>query len=776
MTGHDEKENTFYGPDDHSAEPTPTDGSNSEADGIYVEGVDVDVDLDLAAAGHDLRAAAGPIDVGRIRTSVLEHRVARTRRTAVLAGAVAAIATVALIGIAASRAPGGVELAAPAGSEAMAIVDALGPEPVDPHEVALVATVEQFDSCDALLDDLRREGAAHVGSRGFGNSMSYSSFEFGDSAAAGSASPLTSDLASGPPASIAPTGETLGTNVIVEGVDEPDRVKASGTHVFDLVGDSLRVIDTSTTKIVATVNLIDQPDGGALGEGWWAGAQSMLLDDDRLVVFGNQSVPADPLPGDPSASRPQRQYLTITRLDISDPAAPVVSDRQRIEGRLVAARRVGGQVRMVTSSSMGDLPIVVPTTPDAVGPALQQNRLAVAGSSIDDWIPTWDQGPSTQARRLTECNDIVVPDTFAGVEMTSMVTFPMGGPFEPRSAGILAPAETVTATNDDVVVAAHVWVDPAEQTGTFPDWSTALHRFDTSGERPRYAGSGKVEGSIRDEFSLSVIDDDTVAAVTVDGVPWQAGDRQQKPVTVRLLNTDSDGARLSEVGSLQPSPTGGSLGGVRFFGDRLLVTSGFGGTVLSAIDLSDPAAPRELGSVGLPGSGEYIHPVGGDRALIVGRTLRVQPLPGGDLFHVGVHTTLVDLAAAPAVVSTWAQEGLEPTMLNDHHAFSWWPSRSVAAFPVSEQVGLATASRSAVVTVTDGSVTGQLVSPSEADLGPRCPRDAIDRSTCDSTGPPNVDRILVVDGQPWIHTSESLEALDPTTYQSVAVVPLRGPS
>ena len=137
-----------------------------------------------------------------------------------------------------------------------------------------------------------------------------------------------------------------------------------------------------------------------------------------------------------------------------------------------------------------------------------------------------------------------------------------------------------------------------------------------------------------------------------------------------------------------------------------------------------------------PGSGEYLHPVGGDRALIVGRTLRVQPLPGGDLFHVGVHTTLVDLAAAPVVVSTWAQEGLEPTMLNDHHAFTWWPSRSVAAFPVSERVGLATVPRSAFVTVTEGSVTGQPISPSEADLGPRCPRNATDRSSCDSTGLP----------------------------------------
>ncbi|MEZ5270158.1 MAG: hypothetical protein R2789_16860 [Microthrixaceae bacterium] len=47
-----------------------------------------------------------------------------------------------------------------------AIVDALPAEPVDPHDVELVASVRSFDSCDALVDDLRRVGAAHVGSQG----------------------------------------------------------------------------------------------------------------------------------------------------------------------------------------------------------------------------------------------------------------------------------------------------------------------------------------------------------------------------------------------------------------------------------------------------------------------------------------------------------------------------------------------------------------------------------------------------------------------------------
>ena len=76
---------------------------------------------------------------------------------------------------------------------------------------------------------------------------------------------------------------------------------------------------------------------------------------------------------------------------------------------------------MVTSSSLADLPIVVPTTPSSVAPALEQNRLAVAGSASSDWIPDWDHGEGTDPAALMGCGDVAVPDTFAGVQMTSMV-------------------------------------------------------------------------------------------------------------------------------------------------------------------------------------------------------------------------------------------------------------------------------------------------------------------------------------------------------------------
>jgi hypothetical protein len=529
-------------------------------------------------------------------------------------------------------------------------------------------------------------------------------------------------------------------------------------------------VDTTVGAVVGTLELgVQQRDGNQIS----AYPTSLLLDGRRAVVFGDEWVPADPVPGDPSQSQPPNQYLTVTFVDLTDPARPTITERVRLEGRLVSVRRVQGEVRMVTSSALADLAIVAPTTPASVAAALNQNRLAVAGSSTENWIPDWDRGEGTDAAPLMGCSDVVVPDTFAGVQMTSLVEFDMDGAFDPRSTALLAPAEDLTATATDVVVASHIWVDPIDRGEDFTDWRTALHRFRFGDSAPEYLGSGAVDGSIRDDFSLAVLDGGVVGAVTADVLPWDR--RDEADVTVRLLRTDEAARSLQPVGSIEPVDAGLAVSGVRFLGSRLLVATGLGGNVVSSVDLSDPAAPVNTGDVTLPGSGSYFHPIDDTTVLVLGETIRQQ----GDDFVGGLHATELDLSGIPRVGGSWAQEWLSTPAIGDHHAFTWWPSRSLAAFGIEHRYleGVAPPwqpGQALFLDVAGGPPTPRAITPQEADLGPRCPvRGEYDPDSCDGTGPPQVRRVLVVDGVPWIYTSESLERLDPQSFGSTAVVPLR---
>ena len=700
----------------------------------------------------------------------LRRRLARARRTNwVIAGLAAAV----LAGVLAVGAfdgdetsTGGPRSAQEPTTEAERIVAELPDEPVDPHDVQLVASVRRFDSCEALLGELQRTGAAHVGSRGFGGTQWGGPYPYaGRMAAEDSAAQLTAPSGAGGGDG---GGETLGTNVIIAGVDEPDTVKATGTLIVELNAHLLRVIDTRSSQVVGTLALAERIDDGER----FTYPSNLLVEGDRAVVFGQESVAAQPIPGDPSASRPTHDYLTVTFVDLSDPAAPKVTDRARIEGGMVAVRRVGDQVRMVTSSSLADLPMVMPTTPNSVAPALHQNRLAVAGSSIDDWIPTWDRGEGSEAQRLMECGQVVVPDTFAGVHMTSMVQFDLDGPFDPGATGLLAPAELLTATATDVVVASQVWVDPIDRKDDFSDWSTALHHFTfgdaDGGGAPQYLASGAVDGSIRDDFSLSVLSGGTIGAVTVDVLPWQS--REEADITVRLLDADEGSETLTQVGALVPEGSGVGVAGVRFVGDRLLVSSGLGGGNVSVVDLTDRTAPADAGSVSMRGSGAYLHPLEDGRVLAIGSWVRKE----GDDFVSGMHATLLDLRGAPVVAGEWILDRASSAVDGDHHAFTWWGSRSLAAFGITHAWDDRIEPPDALfLTVEAAGLAPRLVDPTDADLGPRCEPMQEDRRTCDDTGPPQVHRVLVVDGEPWLYTSESVEHLDPTSFASLGVVPLR---
>ncbi len=739
---------------------------------------DDEVDQELADVGAALRESADPGVVDALVLTAGQRKLAHLRRTNRLLAVAAVLSVVAMIGSVAwagtrdterGEVASGTDLPTPDSLAAEKLVASLPDTPIDPHSVKLVSTVSRYDSCGALADQLRRVGAAHVGSGGFGGMYATPMYGYGtrqsvDAAAStqgmGSADATSMAFSDGGAAGV---GETLGTNVIVEGVDEPDTVKAVGTLVVEVIYNRLRIVDTSKAGIVGSLEL-GVADHKA---GRFAGPSSLLVDGSRVVVFGNESVLADPVPGDPSATRPATNYMTFTFIDISVPSAPKVTQRVRVEGALVAARRVGDAVRVVTSSSLNDLPMVIPVTANGVKPALHQNRLAVAESSVDDWIPEWDTGISTATSPLVGCSDVVVPDTFAGVEMTSLVQFDIDGPFEPRAMGILAPSEDLTATAGDAVVASHVWVDPVEQTGDYKDWSTALHRFSFDDSGPRYVGSGQVAGSIRDDFSLSVIDPSTVGVVTVEGVPWVLNNKAK--ITVRTLVTDPDSKSLKEAGSLVPAGSSEGISGLRFMGDRLLISSGLAGNLVSSVDLSTPTAPADRGSVTLPGSGEYFHPLGGNRVLVIGMFMRGE----GRNVITGLHSTVLDISGEPRIAATWSRDYVSSNVGGDHHAFTWWASRSLAGFGVYiNRPSSYAPPESLFLNVGQTEIGARFARPREADLGRKCPIDQFDRTGCDDSGPPTVTRVLVVNGAPWLYTTESLERLDPDSLASTSLVSL----
>src|SRR5690606_13675506 len=113
--------------------------------------------------------------------------------------------------------------------------------------------VSTFPDCDALVDELRRVGAEHVGSRGFG---ALGASPYGGAAYEDAAAMELGAEGFARAAGAADESTTLGTNVQVAGVDELDFVKAAGNLVYDLDGrGNLRITDARTLQVLSTLDV-----------------------------------------------------------------------------------------------------------------------------------------------------------------------------------------------------------------------------------------------------------------------------------------------------------------------------------------------------------------------------------------------------------------------------------------------------------------------------------------------------------------------------------------
>lgn len=678
--------------DEHDLDPTD--------DAATGDGAAVGDDASLVAAGAELRRQVHPISAAAVQAAVWRRRARGLGVAAAASLVVVALLAGLLVLGGANRADdlAGLRAGAPSPEAVDRLLGSLDDQPVDPTTVRLVASVSTFDSCDALIGDLRRVGAEHVGSRGFGDPggwyprMADTAALDVDGAARSMAAEESSQAATTIPSSEA---VTLGTNVQVVGVDEPDLVKAEGDLIYDLdrEGD-LRITDATSLSVVSTLD-VTPVVGDGTGEEGSASVSQLLVAGSRVALFGSEEEIVGPLDDDPSATRSARRYLTVTFVDASDPAAPAVTDRVRIEGRLVSARRVGDEIRMVATSNMADLGFVVPTSPASVPKALEMNRRSVATSTVADWIPDW-QRAGEQPQPLVPCERVHVPDTFAGVAMTSMVTVGLGaGRFDPLATSILAPANTLYAGVEVVAISAEVWVDPIDRDRlAFEDWRTAIHEFRfADASAPSYEGSGIVDGSTIGQFAFGEIGE-SVAVVTTTGSPWQ----QDPAAGVDLTIFTPDGAGgLSTVATVEDLADGAAVvNAVRFVGERVLVSTGgiaaydpglpFGEVSelseqrMVVIDVANPAAPRRAGTLLLEGAVDYFHPLPDSRALAVGS--RSDWVGEGEDRQVRtwVEVQLVDLGAAdlPAVIDSWERPWSSDDLAGDHRAFTWWPDRNLA--------------------------------------------------------------------------------------------------
>jgi len=580
-----------------------------------------------------------------------------------------------------------------------------------------------FDGCDDLLDYTKGQAKGLIDQYGNLYGYDYSQGWFGEDAAGGDG--LTGGSTSGGSDSAGDGGEGgdepqggdngggeegedySGTNVQEAGVDEPDVVKTDGERILAFARGKLHFVDVGGASPTLRGSL-------ELGADLWD-AQIFMHEDRALLLVRTWPYYYDYEGAPQPEGIDLQQYFGadywagVTRLievDISNPEAMRIVSNLHITGELVSARMVDGVARVVVRSGPTGIQLKEPYEffdyeafeqgggSEALYEHMWQialaqskvfNKSAIDASTIDNWLPRYVREDMSQGQAeistgvLLACDEVMHSGVYSGLSTLGVLTVDLDGHLAPTGGvGLFSEGETVYSSKENLYVATTPWnpadwnpeASPEEQGRT-----TYIHKFDIQDRtRANYVASGEVRGWLLSQWAMSEFAGDLRVAST-DSLGW---DQDTSESFVSVLRQDGD--ELQQIGQVGGLGKTEQIQGVRFIGDKGYVVTFSQTDPLYTVDVSDPTKPVVAGELKIPGFSAYLHPVGEDLLLGVGR----DGTEDGQI--LGMQLSLFDVSddAAPkqlhkiAIGEDWGWS----EALFDHKAFLWWGKTQLAMIPL----------------------------------------------------------------------------------------------
>ncbi len=209
---------------------------------------------------------------------------------------------------------------------------------------------------------------------------------------------------------------------------------------------------------------------------------------------------------------------------------------------------------------------------------------------------------------------------------------------------------------------------------------TLVQKFQADGYDATYQAQATVPGQVLNQFSMDEYDGYfRVATTTRDPQQWSNSEN----------NVFVYGPDLQLAGSLANIAPGEQIYSARFLGSRAYLVTFQQLDPFFVVDLSDPAAPKVLGDLKIPGFSDYLQPYDDNHIIGIGKdtTPNLQengmPIPGG------LKIALFDVTnpAQPVELSRYElPAGSDSEALYDHKALLFSLSKHLLALPVTSSV------------------------------------------------------------------------------------------
>lgn len=468
-------------------------------------------------------------------------------------------------------------------------------------------------------------------------------------------------------------GEYSSTNVQVEGVDEADIVKNDNKYVYVLKGNTIRIVDAYPPDLMKEVSKVQFDDQEFY-------PSDMYVDGDRLVVIGYtyDSLWNRPYVGEPK--NPDKMpiiadefyYGGITRMyvfDIKDKSKVEKIRELSYEGNYSSSRKVGSMVYLVVNK-----PEFIYTIPE--------------NWSAHEIVPLYlDSAESEKVNKVASCGDILY---LPGSESTNYIVV-AGVPIDDPQAP--AVDEVVLGSSGDIYSSKeNLYVAEQKYDWFYDDDNdeeqTIVHKFNLGRTDVKYFGKSDVPGHILNQFSMDEYKGNFRIATTIGDV-WNSENPSQNNVYILDEN-------LKHVGNIEGIAPGEKIYSVRFMGDRAYMVTFKKVDPFFVIDVADPANPRILGKLKIPGYSDYLHPydenhiIGFGKEAVDPTELEKEGWNSGSFdfaWYQGMKIAMFDVTDVSNPVEMFKAQigdrGTDSPLLSDHKALLFDKNKGLMAFPVT---------------------------------------------------------------------------------------------
>ena len=488
-----------------------------------------------------------------------------------------------------------------------------------------------------------------------------------------------------------------GTTTQEVGVDESDRVKYDGDHLFlasnhyDVVG--LPVIsegNENDPRMGPHIRILSRngddtlTESAIVGLGESAtGVNELYVNDGKMAAIYQVYEPEE-AQGDSSSENhvavslvpadmwyPYQQKFGLNFSDVSDVNSVQELASYTIDGYVLSSRRIGDKLYLVSSYAPQ---LDIQSWPEST---IQQQAVYEELSKDDSLklLPSIRNGQ--EKADLVSASDCYIPqltDETAGYgSVVTLTTFDLNEPDKHESVCLLSPVDGFYASQEAVYFYATAYQEPDEPTDNWQA-STVIHKFSYLDNSVDYAATGQVKGHVGWQNShLRFSEKSDLLRVVTSQRDEQTNDLEhmlfvlepndiQELELIAHLPNDKRTAKIGKPGE--------DVYAVRYFGDKAYIVTFERIDPLYVLDLSEPRDPKLAGELEVPGYSAYLQPLSDDFVLGIGQ--QIDPNTSNNNIVEGAKIELYDVSdmQSPQVVSTLVFENGYTPAEWDYHALT----------------------------------------------------------------------------------------------------------